>query len=102
MTATVIWSEFTIIVVISWFALLKIILICLLAPGKGKKVPIYGYCSNYVFPCVTVVYFVLLDAVCMDPKVSQYFVLESHVRTEPRRDMAGFWGILHRETSRTI
>lgn len=47
--------------------------ICLLAPGKGKKVPIYGYSSNYVFPCVTVVYFVLSDAVWIPKCLSTSF-----------------------------
>lgn len=34
----------------------------------------------------------------MGNKASQYFPLESYVHTEPGKDTAGFWGILHRGT----
>lgn len=38
----------------------------------------------------------------MDNKASQHFPLETYVHTEPRKDTAGSWGILHRGTSRVI
>lgn len=86
-----------------WFALLKTLLkefaFCLME--KGKK---FQYTVTVTTMFLPVKLRSLFYAVgrCMDPKASQYFLLEFHVHTEPRRDMAGFWGILHRGTLRTM
>lgn len=58
--------------------------------------------ATMVFPMKPLSLFYAVDAIWISAKVSQYFLLASHVHTEPRCDGAGSQELCNRDALRIV